>query len=115
MGDVWSHTADVTAMHPIGGRQIGWDEVRESFAQVSGLSSVGQVKLADQIVQVAGDMAYELGVEEGQALLAGQEVTFDHRVTNIYRHGPGGWKIVHHHTDISPAMLELLRKLQAGA
>jgi ketosteroid isomerase-like protein len=115
MTDIWSHSAAVTAMHPIGGRQVGWDEVRESFAQVAGLASGGQVRLGDQIVQVAGDMAYEVGVEQGEATLAGQQVPIEQRVTNIYRREAGGWKIIHHHSDLSPAMLDLLSRLQAEA
>ena len=110
---IWSHSATVTAMHPIGGRQVGWDKVRVSFEQVAQISTGGQVKLADQIIQVAGDVAYELGVEQGQAKLAGQMVAIEHRVTNIYRREAGGWKIVHHHTDLSPAMLDILSRLQA--
>ena len=48
----------------------------------SGSASLrGEVKLSDQFIQVAGDMAYELGVERGQFTLAGQQVTIDHRVT----------------------------------
>jgi ketosteroid isomerase-like protein len=112
MSDVWSHGAGVTSMHPNGGRQVGWDNVQDSFQQVAKLASAGQVKLEDQILEVKGDLAYELGVERGQATLAGQQVTFDHRVTNIYRQEGGTWKIVHHHTDISPSMLDLVKRLQ---
>lgn len=115
LADVWSHSAAVTTMHPIGGRQVGWDTVRESWEQVARLASEGRVKLGDQIVQVAGDVAYELGVERGQLKLAGQQVTIEHRVTNIYRREAEGWKIVHHHTDVSPAMLDVLSRLQAKA
>jgi ketosteroid isomerase-like protein len=64
--DIWSHGASVTAMHPIGGREIGWDQVRKSFEQVAKLTSAGQVRLSDQIIQVAGDVAYELGVERAR-------------------------------------------------
>jgi ketosteroid isomerase-like protein len=71
------------------------------------------VKLADQVSRVAGEAAYELGLERGQITLAGQQVTLDHRVTNIYRREPEGWKIVHHHTDIAPAMLDALNRLKA--
>ncbi len=111
--DIWSHSAAVTAMQPIGGREVGWDKVRESFAQVARLASEGRVKLGDQIVQVAGDVAYELGVERGQFKFAGQRVTIEHRVTNIYRPEAAGWKIIHHHTDVSPAMLDVLSRVQA--
>ena len=113
LADIWSHSGTVTTMHPIGGRQVGWDEVREAWQQVAMLASEGQGKLDDQIIQVAGDVAYELGTERGQVKLAGQQVTIEHRVTNIYRREAGGWKVVHHHTDVSPAMLDILSRLQA--
>lgn len=71
LSDIWSHSAVVSTMHPIGGRQVGWDEVRGSW------------------------------------------VAFEQRVTNIYRREAGSWKIVHHHTDISPAMLDVLSRLLA--
>jgi ketosteroid isomerase-like protein len=113
VADLWVHDATVTTMHPIGGREVGWDQVREPWAQVAELSSGGQVKLSDQLIHVVGDMAYEVGTEQGQLRLAGQQVSIDQRVTNIYRQEGGVWKIVHHHTDLSPAMLDVLSRLQA--
>jgi ketosteroid isomerase-like protein len=115
MADIWSHSAGVTTMHPIGGREVGWDEVRGPWAQVAELASGGQVKLADQLIQVSGDMAYEVGTEQGHFKLAGEQVSIDQRVTNIYRREGGAWKIVHHHADISPAMVKILQQLQAAA
>ena len=113
LSDIWSHGAAVMTMHPIGGRQVGWDKVRESFQQVAQIASEGRVRLDDQMIQVTGDLAYELGSERGQAKFSGQQVTLDHRVTNIYRREAGSWKIVHHHTDVSPAMLDVLKRMQA--
>jgi ketosteroid isomerase-like protein len=112
LADIWSHSAAVTTMHPIGGREVGWDSVRQSWEQVAQIATEGQVALGDQIIQVVGDVAYELGVERGQTKLAGQQVPIEHRVTNIYRRESGAWKIVHHHTDVSPAMLEVLGRLR---
>ena len=114
MAEIWAHDATVTTMHPIGGREVGWDEVRGSFEQVAGLASGGHAALRDQRIQVVGDLAYEVGIEYGQAKLAGEQIGIEHRVTNIYRREPDGWKIVHHHTDTSPAMLELLSRLRAA-
>ncbi|MGD8394417.1 MAG: nuclear transport factor 2 family protein [Candidatus Eiseniibacteriota bacterium] len=108
MGDIWSHAETVTAMHPIGGREVGWEAVRTSFEQVARLGSGGAIELRDQMLQVDGEVAYELGVEAGQFTMSGERVTIEHRVTNIYRRESGVWKIVHHHTDTSPAMLEVL-------
>jgi len=114
LAQVWSHGADVSTMHPIGGRETGWDQVRGSFEGVAGLASAGHVELRDQGIHLGEDLAYELGLEHGQATLAGEEITIEQRVTNVYRREGGGWKIVHHHTDLSPAMLELLSRLQAA-
>ena len=113
--DIWSHSATVTTMHPIGGREVGWAKVGNGWEQVAKLASDGQVKLSDQLIQVSGDMAYEVGSEQGQANLGGQQVSFEHRVTNVYRQEAWGWRIVHHHTDVSPTMVDVLSRLQAGA
>lgn len=113
LADIWSHSTGVTTMHPIGGREVGWDEVRKSWQQVANLASDGRIELRDQIIRVAGDMAYELGVENGQFKLSGKTVHIEQRVTNIYHQESGEWKVVHHHADISPAMLDVLSSLQA--
>jgi ketosteroid isomerase-like protein len=115
MPDIWSHSAAVTTMHPIGGREVGWDEVKEPWGQVAQLATDGQISLNDQLIQVSGDMAYEVGFEQGQFTMAGEQVAVNQRVTNIYRRENGAWKVVHHHTDISPGMLEVLSRLQAKA
>ncbi len=111
LAEIWSHGKAVTSLHPIGGREVGWDAVRESFEKVAQLSSDGKVGLKDQLIQVAGELAYEVGVEHGQVKISGQPVTIEHRVTNIYQREAGTWKMVHHHTDVSPAMLDVLRRL----
>jgi ketosteroid isomerase-like protein len=42
---------------------------------------------------------------------AGKPIPIEHRVTNVYHREARSWKIVHHRTDLSPAMLDLLREL----
>lgn len=111
LGEVWSQDADVTAMHPIGGRHVGWAAVQQSFNQVADAASDGKVELTEQRIRVLGDVAYEVGVEKGQFKLGGHQAIIDIRVTNIYQRQGGAWKLVHHHTDTSPSMLEILRRL----
>jgi ketosteroid isomerase-like protein len=115
LADVWSHTGAATTLHPIGGRQVGWEEVRQAWEQIAPLASGGQIELDDQIIQVVGDAAYEVGFERGQMELAGKRIAIDHRVTNIYRREGKTWKVVLHHTDLSPAMQEVLGHVQSGA
>lgn len=110
--DIWVHDSAVTTMHPIGGRQIGWKDVWETWDKTAQVASDGQVTLNDQFIRVVGDMAYEIGVEDSGFRIAGEKATDQVRVTNIYQKEGGTWKIVHHHTDISPAMVEVIHKLQ---
>ena len=106
LSDVWSHGSFVTAMHPLGGRQVGWAEVRKTWEQIAQRSSEGKVELKDQLIHLAGEFAYEVGIEHVEAKLGGQKFTAKIRVTNIYqREGAGAWKITHHHTDMSPAVV----------
>jgi ketosteroid isomerase-like protein len=112
MGEIWSHDESVTAMHPINGRDLGWTAVKNSFDQVAGIASDGKLELKDQLIRVVGDVAYEIGTETGKFKLAGNEIIIGQRVTNIYQLKDGQWKMIHHHADISPAMLDVLSKLK---
>ncbi|NMG77314.1 YybH family protein [Aromatoleum diolicum] len=112
LSDIWSHDSTVTTMHPIGGRQVGWNEVLESWEQVAQVASDGKVELKDQLIRVAGDVACEVGVEHAEFKLGGQKIAGQLRVTNIYQREAGAWKITHHHADLTPAMVEVLNRLQ---
>jgi len=114
LSEIWSHNSAVTTMHPLGGRQVGWDEVWGVWDQTGQLASEGHVVLEDQLIRVVGDLAYEIGVENAGFKIAGHQVSGQLRVTNIYQKEGGTWKIVHHHTDVSPAMVEVLNQLQSA-
>ena len=111
MANAWSHGPDVTALHPIDGREIGREAVKASFEQFAQIAADGNIDLKDQLIRVEGDVAYELGVEQGECKLGGHPVAIKHRVTNIYRREGRGWRMIHHHSDTSPAMLDVLAKL----
>ena len=113
MGRIWLQDESVTAMHPIDGRDLGWAAVNNSFDQVAGIASDANFELKDQIIRVVGDAAYEIGTETGKFKLAGNEVKVSNRVTNIYRLKDEQWKMIHHHTDTSTAMLDVLSKVQS--
>ena len=112
--EIWSHSDDVTTMHPMGGEQVGWDEVRASFEQAAGPMTDSHVELVDQRIYAGTDLAYETGIERGSAKLAGEPIEFEHRVTNVYRLEDGRWKMIHHHTDVSTGLVETLQRLQAA-
>ena len=110
MMEVWSHGSEVTTLHPLGGRETGWREVRASWEQVAQEFSDGQVSIEELVVvPLSDEVAYTLGTEHGQATLGDETVSIDWRVTNIYRREAGEWKMVHHHTDVSHALVEVLK------
>lgn len=112
MAAIWSHGPDVTALHPLGGRAVGWEAVGGSFDQAAAISTGGKVAIEEQLIRVHGNLAFEVGVERGRAVMDGQQITIDQRVTNIYAREAGKWLMMHHHSDISPAMTEMAAGLQ---
>jgi len=107
----WLQDGNVSAMHPIGGCEVGWGNVGTSFGNVAELASNGKIELRDQRIFAGSDMACETGIERGAFTMAGTDVSIEHRVTNVYRKVGDDWKMVHHHTDISPAMMDVLSRL----
>ena len=92
MADVWSRSPDVSTMHPPNGR----------------------VELRDQRISIGEDLAYETGTEHVNVLIAKAKAQADLRVSNVFRRESSEWKMVHHHVDLNPTMLEILSKLEAG-
>lgn len=115
MADVWSHGDDVTTMHPIGGREVGWGEVKEPWAAIADISTDGEITRRDQLLRVFGDLAYELATEHVSMSLADTPVEGEYRATNVYRLEDGEWKMVHHHSDLSEAFVKILEGMDAGA
>ncbi len=115
MQDAWIKGDDVTAQHPIGGRDVGSDTVLASFSKVAEIAGGGDIRLKDQSIHAGSDMAVQTGLEVGTLIIAGHEARIEHRVTNVYRRQGGAWKLAHHHTDLSPSMLEILERLTEAA
>src|SRR5262249_11185571 len=99
MADVWSHNPDVSAMHPVGGTEVGWGEIGDWWKNLAKICSKGRVELRDQRISVGEDLAYETGTENVNVMMAKDEAQADLRVSNVYRHEGSEWKMVHHHVD----------------
>lgn len=115
MSDAWAQGSEASAQHPIGGRDEGYDAVIASFAKVAEIAGGGDIKLLEQKIDAASDMAIETGIESGTLMIAGHQATVHHRVTNVYKKIDGDWKLAHHHTDLSEAMLVVLKRLGQAA
>jgi ketosteroid isomerase-like protein len=56
-----------------------------------------------------------VGTNAAQATLAGETISFELRVTHIFRREAGVWKSIHQHADIVPAMQAILNRLQTAS
>jgi hypothetical protein len=62
MMEVWSHGSEVATMHPLGGRELGWEEVRAGWEQAAQGMSDGQISLDELVVvPIADDVAVHSG------------------------------------------------------
>jgi ketosteroid isomerase-like protein len=75
------------------------------FKKEAGMKLGGHVVCKDLLVRAGTSMGYTVCVEQGENMSAdGKPVVVSHRATSIYRLENGRWKLVHHHTDISPEL-----------
>ncbi|MEO9651845.1 MAG: nuclear transport factor 2 family protein [Roseobacter sp.] len=112
LAPLWLDAEGVTAMHPIGGRDTGLEALLPPYDGVASLAASGDIRLDDQSIAVFGDTAIETGVERGSGVLAGEEIVLEYRVTNVYVRSEDGWHMVHHHTDLSQPIIDLLARLE---
>jgi hypothetical protein len=56
-----------------------------------------------------------VGTRGGEAAPDAHEAATQHRGINGYRTEGVAWQIVHHHTDLAPAIVEVIGRLVADA
>src|SRR5947209_1160474 len=112
----WSQGQAGSTMHPLGGREVGRDQVLAAWKQAGPVFSEGRCAVDDlEVIPITEDAAYTIGTERFEGKVGGEQLRGEWRATNIYRREDGGWKIMHHHTDASSEIQDLLRRLQTQA
>jgi ketosteroid isomerase-like protein len=114
MLELWSHGPEVTTMHPLGGRQVGWDQVRDSWEQAAKAISNGKVEARDVKISVYGDVSVTTLTEHAEASVGKETLRFEVRATNVYRRENGSWRVVLHHGDLIPQVQDIVRRLAGG-
>jgi ketosteroid isomerase-like protein len=99
---MWSHREDVTLANPYGPPVRGWEQVAEVIDRAASQVRDGEL-VSVEIVErhVTAELAYVVHIERPEAKIGGGEdiTPFSLRVTMIFRHEEGEWKIVHRHAD----------------
>jgi ketosteroid isomerase-like protein len=107
MREIWSHADDVTYMGPAGDFLVGWNDVRETWEEQAALKLGGKVEPYELRVTVGTDLAFTQCYEKGSNLDAeGNTVQVSIRATNLFRKENGAWKMIGHHTDLLPFLVQ---------
>lgn len=97
MDRVWAQQDYVTCIHPGWTLRSGWPQVRDSWVLIFNNTFSMEFELSDLQIQVAGDVAWVICVEnitsrQGETL---QETRV--LATNLYERIDDEWKMIHHH------------------
>ena len=104
MGKVWARTPYVTYVGPQSKSIIvGWEAQKQYWDDFNKRFSQRAVSLVDDRIHVNGNLAWEIGVETGQAQMKdGTTRKVDWIVTNVYEKLGGQWLMVSHHVQPRP-------------
>jgi ketosteroid isomerase-like protein len=99
--ELWSRRDPVTLFGAAGMFKSGWDDVSETFREVSSrFSDVVDYRYEVLAAEVVGDMAYAIGYEHYTGSIDGRPAEpITVRSTHVYRREDGEWKIFHRHGD----------------
>jgi ketosteroid isomerase-like protein len=114
MADAWHHTLPVSAVHSVGEWAWGWDQVWVTWQEIAHATRNGTVIARDIQVSIHGTIAYTTGVEEVTVSYGDGVARWSANVTNVFCKIGETWKMIHHHSDKSPAAEEALERLTAG-
>ncbi len=97
MESVWDRDDAIQCGHP-GWRILrGWQPVMESWRAIFENTPQIRFLLTDVTVEVRGGLAWVTLYENLNSSLEGQNVAATILTTNIFRKGPDGWRMIHHH------------------
>ena len=105
--EVYSHADDVTYMGAAGDFRIGWDQVYADWQAQADMVPGGQAAPVDIHVTVGQDMAVTQNYTRGEVKnQAGKFQKTLLRETCVFRQEDGKWKMIAHHADALPFLVE---------
>ena len=107
---LWSHADDVTLLGAVGAYAKGWEQVGPRLDRVAARFREGRGWSIEPLAMgMSGDLAYTVHIERSEVRVAGRDEfsPVALRVTQIYRHEEGTWKIIHRHADAIMERIEV--------
>jgi ketosteroid isomerase-like protein len=112
---LWSHANDVTLLGAVGAYAKGWEQVGPRLDRVAVHFREGRGWSIEPLAMgMSGDLTYTVHIERSEVRVAGRDEfsPVALRVTQIYRHEEGTWKIIHRHADAIMEKIEVTATLQ---
>lgn len=97
MDEVWAQQDHVTCIHPGWTIRSGWPAVRDSWVLIFNNTFSMKFELTDVMVQVAGDIAWVICVENLTTQQSDEPQQAKVLATNLYELIGDEWLLIHHH------------------
>ena len=98
---VWAEADEITCIHPMGKCLRGREEVQESWQQIFSEQIKVKFHFNDVSYAVLGDTAVHT-LSEQITILGSDEKAAPLIATNVYKKIKGSWKMILHHSSVSP-------------
>ena len=103
MMGVWAEDEEIICVHPTGPRLIGYEQVRESWAQIFGGGERLRIHLSNQVL-VQGMLLAVHSVHENLLIEGEPKPRPPVIVTNVYMRTTNGWRMLVHHASTAPVV-----------
>jgi len=101
MMEVWAEDEEIVCVHPGGARLAGYDQVRESWAQILGPGQRLKVHVSNPVV-LSGMMLAIHSVHENILVQGESRARPPVVATNVYLRTGNGWRMILHHGSPAP-------------
>ena len=97
MEKVWSQGSASTCVHPGRGCLKGWEQIRETWAQI--FKNTDYVELNIELIstEVSGDLAFILLTENVLQISRNRRIEAQSMGTNVFERLGKHWYMIHHH------------------
>jgi len=90
-------SAHVKCVHPGWPLLVGWEAVRSSWKTIFENTAEMRFTLSDVRSAARGDLAWVTCTENIFSEVRGRLAVTSVLATNMFEHGPQGWRMIHHH------------------